>query len=143
MSKAEARLVEAVPAQVDVDMAAKQLSPVLLRSPRALKAQIIAARERVIARGERVADILQESMEAALASGQPQVSGRLALEVLDRMSAEGERVFEPPQTTPSQGMQVLVGIKLGGVKDAASRAFATTSGELADSAPESPAILEG
>jgi hypothetical protein len=93
------------------------LSTLLRRDPETVKRWIADARQEVQARASRYGEIHLEAVEAALAEGEHETAAREARQMLERLADDdGRRVLDKEGTPATQGIQVILGFKLGGIE---------------------------
>ena len=95
----------------------RALATSLRRSKEVIHDLVLEAKENFVALGPRYVEIHMAAAEKALASGSLGIATEAAEWALEHIAADGSRVIEPAVTGPT-GNQILIGIQMGGVKNA-------------------------
>lgn len=134
LSKSEKGLIESVVVDSPREISkaqTKSLAVALRRSPAAMVQAIENARQKLVERAGRYADIHLEAAESALKTD-PDVARKASEWALQALTAKDERgqthriVDQPKSEQPGSGIVVQIGFALGGMKATAPKQLTTS-----------------
>lgn len=93
------------------------LATLLQRRESTVRILIKQARQRLVKNADLCVDTHQQAMTNALAEGDNEIAGRLAIWGMEHISLGGERLVDKATDTANGGVKVMVGVKIGGQRE--------------------------